>query len=110
MQSLDQNIIQELLDSKDESIFYLNEKNAVAYLNPDRIFPTQSGILLQTDSGKTYLIEILLSNSTGSFVSYSNPEIELIALYPRITCKGCQRTFHPTIFNKGVCPHCNTQN
>lgn len=77
------------------------------YLNPKAISITENGIFLQLPNGEQAALSALFSDSQGCFISL---DTELATVYPVVRCKNCGIPFHPSIFNKGKCPKCGTQN
>lgn len=98
-------VLEQLLMKGDSSILQ-NGPEGEIYLNEEKILPTRGGMLLETDDGDLYRLPFVISTDNGCCTFLNAPA----TIYPVIKCKGCERAFSPTIFNRGICPYCKTQN
>ena len=94
----------ELVYSHDESILSV-EPTGEIYFKPSHLTITDRGLYLRTASRGLLQIPALLSNQKGAYTVMTDATV-----YPIIRCKSCNTPFSPTIFNRGKCPRCGTQN
>lgn len=108
IQEINKQVIEQLIAIEDASILSIENEQEV-YLNPSKIIALEEGMFLETQGGEYIRIPLLLSGERGCFTLLAN-EKQNSVIYPLIKCKGCTRLFTPSIFNRGKCPHCGTQN
>ena len=104
---LDVAVALELVGSRDSSIISMD--NDFVRLNPTSIVSQEDGVFLKTNNDERVQIPFLFSDRTGCYTIVNRNNIE--AVYPVIIkCKSCQRNFMVSVFNRGMCPYCGTQN
>lgn len=104
IRELDELEVQQLIEKNDAAV--LRVESDRVFIRPEKIFPTETGLLLKT-SDRFFVINELRSSSRGCYVSRSEPDA---IIYPLITCRNCQKVFNPNIYNRGKCPRCGCQN
>jgi len=96
-------VILSLVDQKDDAI-QLTEDDLLIRLNPEKLTPCPRGLLLKTQHQGTFLLPMVISDDTGSYIIR---DAKLV--YSIIRCSNCKTEF-PVRGNGCICPECDTDN
>lgn len=101
--------LSELEETNDPALFGVEDGDV--YLNPEKIAVNKEGIFLSTQGSVLLQLNSVIANKAGLYTRIPELSNGVATVWPAvIQCRNCQKYFSKNLFNKGVCPRCNTQN